>query len=71
VLQGQEVTDRTVLEVDYDDQTSVLEVWLRSGAVYQYFVVPVDVADALATAPSADKYLASSVKGRYRRRRIR
>jgi hypothetical protein len=65
------VSPRTVLDIGYDEETAILEVVLQTGATYQYYVVPADVACALATAPSAGEYLARSVSGRYRRRRIR
>ena len=56
-----------IAAVRYDDNAQRLEIDFKNGgATYEYYNVPVDVAEGFETAPSAGKYFhANIVKGGY------
>lgn len=56
--------------VGYDRSLSILEIEFRNGHVYQYFVVPKEVYEALISAQSPGSYFVKYVSGRYRYRRV-
>ena len=52
--------------MDYDAQLRILHVRFVRGEVYDYRDVPPDVAEGLASAPSAGRYFNEAIRGRYR-----
>lgn len=56
--------------VKYWKNTKVLRILFNSGAEYDYFDVPADVAQDLVTAPSAGAYHNRSIKNSYRYARV-
>lgn len=64
------VSSREFSAVGYDEETEVLEVELLTGALEQYFGVPLGVFTALMTAPCHDDYFAAEIKGHYLARRV-
>lgn len=59
------VTSSAISSVGYDDRSSVLEVELNSGAVYDYFDVPKKVYRDLLKAPSKGRFFSKRVRDRY------
>jgi hypothetical protein len=51
--------------IEYDKDISVLTVFFINGAVYGYSTVPESVYLEFRDAPSAGKYYAAHVKGKY------
>jgi len=51
--------------VGYDTVAHVLEVELQSGHVSRYFDVPLQVYEALVSAPSKTGYFNENVAGKY------
>jgi hypothetical protein len=49
---------------------ATLELEFRSGALYRYFAVPPDVADALLGADSKGRYFNRYIKNRFRYQRL-
>lgn len=64
------VVSSNVASVGYDAAAQTLEVGFNSGAVYQYFGVPVGVYSALMAASSVGGYLAQHIKGKYRYKQL-
>ena len=64
------VTSSNVAEVGHDEETEVLEVQFKGGAVYQYRGVPRDVFDELVTARSVGRYFNDQVKNVYPTERV-
>lgn len=57
--------------VEYDEQSKTMTVqFKKSGAVYEYYEVPPDVATGLQKAASPGSYLHSNIKDRYEYRRL-
>ena len=50
----------------YDPAAKVLSVTFKSGGEYHYSDVPQGVVDGFKKAESAGKYLASSIKGKFK-----
>jgi len=59
-----------VEQVGYDDQASDLYIVFKGGGLYRYAAVPLDVWQALQTAPSIGKYIHANIKGKYTSERL-
>ncbi len=60
------VESSNIASIGYDEDSRTLEIQFHSGAVYQYFDIPIAVYDDLMVAPSKGQYLAQQIKGQYR-----
>ncbi|WP_344204933.1 KTSC domain-containing protein [Nonomuraea bangladeshensis] len=56
--------------VGYDALTQTLEIRFKNGSIYQYADVPLHVHLELMNAPSKGQFLARTIKGVYRYRRV-
>jgi hypothetical protein len=54
----------------HDPETAILEVTFVSGAVYQYYDVPDDVAQNMREAFAKGEFFNQHIRGRYRFARI-
>jgi len=70
-MQHVPVDSTTLASAGHDAKSAVLELQLRSGAVYQYFSVPHGVYQNLLGAPSKGAYFNHNIRGRYPYQRIR
>lgn len=64
------VTSSNLHSVGYDPSTEILEIEFRSGGIYQYFDVPLDIHDALMNSPSLGKYFIANIKNNYRWQKV-
>jgi hypothetical protein len=55
-----------VARFGYDEETRVLKVEFKNGAVYDYYDLPEQVFNGMKSAPSVGQYLAQQIKGSYR-----
>ncbi|MFA5404499.1 MAG: KTSC domain-containing protein [Ignavibacteria bacterium] len=55
-----------ISSVGFDEESSTLEIEFHSGAVYQYFDVPLIVYESLMGAESKGKYFMQFIKGFFR-----
>lgn len=55
-----------IAAVRYEEEQSILEVIFLNGGTYQYYDVPIHVAEDFERADSKGSFLASAVKGNYR-----
>jgi len=60
------VDSSNISSIGYDEESNTLEVEFHSGAVYQYFDVPLNVYQGIIEASSKGQYLAQHIKGYYR-----
>ena len=60
------VDSSNISSIGFDEDSSTLEVEFHSGAVYQYFDVPLAVYEGFIEADSKGQYLAQHIKGYYR-----
>lgn len=60
------VESSNIASIGFDEATSTLEVEFHSGAVYQYFDVPLAVYEGFIEAKSKGQYLAQNIKGYFR-----
>jgi len=60
------VNSSNISSIGYDADSYTLEVEFHSGAVYQYFDVPLNVYQGIMEAGSKGQYLAQHIKGYYR-----
>lgn len=60
------VDSSNISSIGYDEDSSTLEIEFHSGAVYQYFDVPLNVYQGIMEAASKGQYLAQHIKGYYR-----
>lgn len=54
----------------YDPAARVLSVTFKGGGEYHYSDVPQGVVDGFKKAESAGKYLASSIKGKFKHAKV-
>jgi hypothetical protein len=54
----------------YDSAARVLSVMFKGGGEYHYSDVPQGVVDGFRKAESAGKYLASSIKGKFKHAKV-
>lgn len=69
-MQRERVNSESVHAVGYHAGRSTLEVEFRSGLVYQYYQVPMDVYERFVGAASMGQYFSKYVRGRYRSMRV-
>lgn len=65
-MERRPVDSSNISSIGYDEDSSTLEVEFHSGAVYQYFDVPLNVFQGLRDANSKGQYLAQHIKGYFR-----
>ncbi len=54
-----------IADISYNDDAMILTISFQRGGVYEYYNVPVTVADGFRDAPSAGRYLAAAIKGNF------
>ena len=59
------VESATLRALVYDDVRGILQLELRTRAVYHYFGVPAAVYEALLGAPSKGSYFNRVIRGRF------
>ena len=59
------VESSALATVAYDDARELLHLEFCTGAVYEYFGVPVRVHHALLDAPSKGHYFNKTIRGRF------
>ncbi len=65
-MERKPVDSSNISSIGYDENSNTLEIEFRSGAIYQYFDVPLNVFEGLRDAESKGQYFAQNVKGYYR-----
>jgi hypothetical protein len=60
------VKSSVIASLGYDRETNVLEVEFHTGRVYQYFLIPPTVYEALKRAESIGAYFNRHIRDRYR-----
>jgi len=65
------VSSSDIRSVGYDGQNKTLEIEFNSGGIYQYYSVPLEVYNALMSAPSHGRYFHQFIKDRFRVKRVR
>jgi hypothetical protein len=64
------VASSNLLAVDYNPQTRTLTIEFRSGHIYEYYNVPLNIFEGLLAAPSKGRFHHRYIK-RYPYNRIR
>ena len=64
------VESSTLRSAGHDDQSAVLELQFRNGAIYQYWLVPRSVYLNLLGAASKGGYFNQNIRGRYPYQRV-
>ena len=65
-MERKSVDSTNISSVGYDEVSNTLEVEFHSGAVYQYFDVPLIVYKGIIVAGSKGQYFAQHIKGYFR-----
>ena len=60
------VDSSNITSIGYDEASNTFEIEFHSGAVYQYFDVPLNVYQGIMAAGSKGQYFAQHIKGYYR-----
>ena len=68
-MERQIVNSTLATSIDYDSQTSTLEIEIKDGAVWQYYDVPENVYNDMISG-SIGKFFHSNIKGQYAESRI-
>ncbi len=59
------VRSSNIAAIGFEESVAILEIEFHSGAVYQYTGVPVNIYDALMSAPSIGSYFHQNIKSVY------
>ena len=59
-----------ILKMSYIKSKKLLTITFNSGAIYEYYDVPMEVTDGIIQADSLDKYFDKNIKGIYNYRRV-
>ncbi|MBI5214410.1 MAG: KTSC domain-containing protein [Ignavibacteriae bacterium] len=65
-MERTQVDSTNISSIGYDEDSNTLEIEFHSGAVYQYFDVPLNVYEGLRDSGSKGQYFAQNIKGYYR-----
>lgn len=60
------VDSTNISSIGFDEDSNTLEVEFRSGAVYQYFDVPLAVYEDFLNSTSKGQYYSQHIKGYFR-----
>ncbi|MGD0036483.1 MAG: KTSC domain-containing protein [Bacteroidota bacterium] len=60
------VDSTNITSIGYDEDSNTLEVEFHSGAIYQYFDVPLNVYQEMIQESSKGQYFVQHIKGYYR-----
>jgi len=60
------VSSSNISSIGYDEDSNTLEIEFHSGAVYQYFDIPLNIYQEFMGAGSKGQYFAAHIKGYYR-----
>ena len=69
-MQRQSVVSSEMSSVGYDHESGILEIEFKSGAVYQYFIVPKRIYDGLTDAESKGSFFAQNIKDKFAYSRV-
>lgn len=69
-MQRQAVVSSEMMSVGYDSASGILEIEFKSGAVYQYFIVPKRIYDELTGAESKGSFFAQHIRGKFAYSRV-
>lgn len=61
----EKVSSTSLASIGYDEDHAILEVEFQTGAVYQYYDVPIAVYDALMNADSIGTYFSNNIRPAY------
>jgi hypothetical protein len=64
-MQRQSVHSSNIAEIGYDEELQTLEVVFRNGTAFNYFGVPVEVADSFVAAESVGRYFHQHIRGMF------
>lgn len=59
-----------ILKMSYIKSKKLLIITFNSGAIYEYYDVPMEVTDGIIQADSLGKYFDKNIKGIYNYRRV-
>ena len=59
-----------ILKMSYIKSKKLLTITFNSGAIYEYYDVPMEVTDGIIQANSLGKYFDKNIKGIYNYRRV-
>lgn len=59
-----------ILKMNYIKSKKLLTITFNSGAIYEYYDVPMEVTDGIIQADSLGKYFDKNIKGIYNYRRV-
>ena len=59
-----------ILKRSYIKSKKLLTITFNSGAIYEYYDVPMEVTDGIIQADSLGKYFDKNIKGIYNYRRV-
>lgn len=59
-----------ILKMSYIKSKKLLTITFNSGAIYEYYDVPMEVTDDIIQADSLGKYFDKNIKGIYNYRRV-
>jgi hypothetical protein len=69
-MERQQVSSSNIRSIGHDEETEVLEVEFKSGAVYQYSGVSAHLAQNLLGATSVGSYFAANIKDNFQFKRV-
>ncbi len=64
-MQRQSVVSSEMSSVGYHPPSGILEIEFKSGAIYQYFIVPKKIYDGLIVAESKGSFFAQNIRDRF------
>lgn len=64
------VESSSIASIGFHNGLQVLEIELRTGALYRYFAVPAAVFDEFQKSESKGRYFSHHIRGRYRFQRL-
>ncbi|HYI41442.1 MAG TPA: KTSC domain-containing protein [Allosphingosinicella sp.] len=65
-LRVRDLDSSAIARAAYDADAATLDLWYRGGDRYRYFDVPLEVFEALLSAPSAGEFVNRNIKNEYR-----
>lgn len=59
-----------IARLKYNPDTAELDIEFRNGKTYRYYELPYDIFNAFVAAPSAGKFLNSTIRGVYKEKQV-
>ncbi|MBO6260452.1 MAG: KTSC domain-containing protein [Lachnospiraceae bacterium] len=65
-----EPVSSAIAKIDYNPDVLILRITFTDGRIYEYYGVPLELANLFMSAPSKGKFYTHNIRGHFNQQRI-